>query len=130
MYVHHGSDETVEVGSDLYEIDTEAKATVQDSKGSTPASLPEAAPASSPAPAVLSSHVQAKATDQTRVPSIHFLGKDGWKTKLAGVPVLPPVPTNYGRPIFTEEEMEALLTGGANLAPGVKQHSTGATFGY
>ncbi len=58
---------------------------------------------------------QTKSANQLRAPSIHFLGRDGWKKKLAGVPVLPPVPKNFGRPIFTPDEMEALLSGGANL---------------
>ena len=70
---------------------------------------PVAAKASTALPAAT------KSADQSRAPSIHFLGRDGWKKKLAGVPVLPPVPKNFGRPIFTAEEMEALLSGGANL---------------
>lgn len=102
----------------MYEIDTEAVATVQASEGSaTKAPAVASAAVSSaalPSPPA-ASHVPAKTTDTLRVPSIHFLGKDGWKKKLVGAPVLPPVPKNFGRPIFTEEEMEALLTGGANL---------------
>lgn len=38
------------------------------------------------------------------------------------------VPKNYGRPKFSEAEMEALMTGGANIAPVVKSHSHGAVF--
>jgi hypothetical protein len=34
----------------------------------------------------------------------------------------------YGRPQFTEAEIEALLTGGATMAPKVLSHSTGAKF--
>lgn len=40
------------------------------------------------------------------------------------------VPSNYGRPKFTEDEMEALMLGGANLVPDVKKHSSGAVFKY
>jgi hypothetical protein len=36
----------------------------------------------------------------------------------------------YGRPKFTEAEMEALITGGANMAPEVVIHSSGAKFSY
>jgi pyruvate/2-oxoglutarate dehydrogenase complex dihydrolipoamide acyltransferase (E2) component len=130
------SDDTVEVGSDLYELDTEAEATVHASESAAPAATSSggekssppapAAPAKAPSPAPAPS----KQTQQHRVPSIHFLGKEGWTHKLAGVPELPPVPTNFGRPAFTEEEMEALMMGGANLVPNVKQHSDGAVFGY
>jgi hypothetical protein len=36
----------------------------------------------------------------------------------------------YGRPKFTDAEMEALITGGANMAPEVVVHSSGAKFSY
>ena len=107
----------------MYEIDTEAEATVQASLGSAaesttsepakPAVVSSPSPVAAKAPAASPS--TAKSAEQSRAPSIHFLGRDGWKKKLAGVPVLPPVPKNFGRPIFTAEEMEALLSGGANL---------------
>ena len=125
------SDDTVEVGADLYELDTEAEATTTaaapkedsssqvDAKSETPAS-PAPTQASVPAPAA--------ATKAARVPSIKFLGKDGWMRVRAGVPELPPVPPNFGRPVFSEEEMEALMTGGANLVPEVKDFSAGAVF--
>jgi hypothetical protein len=38
------------------------------------------------------------------------------------------IPANYGRLSFSEEEMEALIMGGANLVPDVKSYSSGATF--
>ena len=130
----------MEVGSDLYELDTEAEATVDPSSGGgAPAPAPAASdtepPASAPAPVPAQAASPPPApskpsTQQHRTPSIHFLGKEGWERKLVGVPESPPVPPDYGRPTFTEEEMEALLTGGANLVPNVKQHSAGAVFGY
>ena len=36
----------------------------------------------------------------------------------------------YGRPSFTEVEMEALILGGASIAPTVVAHSKGAKFTY
>lgn len=89
-----------------------------------------------------------------RSPSIHFLGKEGWAQALSGKePVIksPPASTPaapstsrhqttvldgamihpmYGRPKFTEAEMEALIMGGANVAPEVVVHSSGAKFSY
>lgn len=125
------------MGSDLYELDTEAEATVEASTtaSATSETLASSAPAPSPSPAAASPPAPSKASASTsseahRAPSIHFLGRDGWKKKLAGVPELPPVPKNYGRPTFTEEEIEALLTGGANLVPEVKDYSKGAVFGH
>lgn len=128
------SDDTVDVGTELYEIDTEAEATTK----SAPEALSEkpaaAAPASVPEPAkppAVAAAAPEKKQQSHRNPSIHFLGKDGWKSALT--PAAPvnnaPIPANYGRPIFTEEEMEALIMGGANLSPEVKQHSGGALFG-
>ncbi len=128
-------DDTVEVGADLYELDTDADAIVDTSAASpTPSSSAKEAKKESPppAPAKVQSPTPApeKKTQQQRAPSIHFLGKEGWSRKLAGTPELPPLPTNFGRPAFTEEEVEALMTGGANLVPNVKKHSSGAIFGY
>lgn len=69
-----------------------------------------------------------------RAPSIHFLGKDGWASRrspghaatlAAAAPTVPHGVTvlyddavghpMYGRPPFSEEEVEALLEGGAGL---------------
>jgi hypothetical protein len=149
----------VEVGAKLYELDTDAAATVEASsesdstKGSTPAPpaqvavKTEAIKAESDAP-VESAH---------RSPLIKFLGKEGWEAvrKSHGSPTTPASPVTassssptkqasphavhtifdntiihpmYGRPRFTEAEMEALLTGGATLAPQVLAHSSGAKF--
>ena len=113
----------------MYEIDTEAEATV-----SATAAEPseEEPPPPAPAPAAEVAAVATAAFSAgTRIPSIKFLGRDGWAAALAPAPtVLYTLPSDYGRPEFTEEEMEALATGGANLAPDVKMFSSGAKFGY
>mmetsp|Transcript_22470 Transcript_22470/g.37175 ORF Transcript_22470/g.37175 Transcript_22470/m.37175 type:complete len:245 (+) Transcript_22470:61-795(+) len=144
-------DETVEVGADLYEIDTEAAATVTASTESAPAAAPAAAPAEEVK--VASKEAAPVAAPKTSVPPssdvgrkslIHFLGKDGWKRRLSGadepISLIPDTPTgvvvldgsmltsSYGRPGFSEEEMEALMSGGANMAPSVVATSGGAMF--
>ena len=126
--VHFSSDDEVEVGSDLYEIDTEAEATVEAAEAApTPAavSTPESTPTESPA--AVSSTSSADSTKATRTPSIKFLGKEGWERVLTVEPEFV-IPASYGRLAFSEEEIEALLSGGANLAPGLKEYSTGAMF--
>lgn len=83
-----------------------------------------------PQPVVKATPVQTKEAKKSRVPSIKFLGKDGWAQVLSGAnAAVIYVPPNYGRPKFSEDEMEALVTGGANIAPVVKKHSSGAMFG-
>lgn len=116
----------MEVGANLCELDTEAEATVVSSNESAePAAAAAAPPAPSAAPVVA-----VEAPKSARLPSIQFLGKDGWARKLSGMDAaVVYVPKNYGRPKFSEEEMEALMTGGANLVPEVKQLSAGAIFG-
>lgn len=84
-------------------------------------------------------------SDSHRTPSIQFLGKTGWealRTKSSKT-VVPDKSANplaitivyedtvdpmYGRPKFTEEEMENLMMGGATLAPKVVNLSSGASF--
>jgi hypothetical protein len=129
-------EDTIDVGADMYEIDTEAEATVEASAESSSSAPAKAAapPAKAPAekPAVAAAKPAApSSSSHHRTPSIKFLGKDGWKQRLLGGPAVntAPIPPNYGRPVFTEEEMEALMMGGANLVPDVKQHSGGAMFG-
>ena len=123
------SDDEVEVGSDLYEIDTEAEATVEASgivesdQTTEPVSIPE--PESIPTKSVVESDVSTIAP--SRVPSIQFLGKEGWKEALSVKPDYI-IPATYGRLDFSEEEIEALLSGGANLAPEIQEYSTGAVF--
>jgi hypothetical protein len=154
------------VGGDLYEIDTEAEASVESATAAAPKA--EEAPSESKETAPEQPKVEkaaavdkAPASDSSshRSPSIHFLGKEGWAQALSGKEptssstastssVAPPAAPStssprqttlldgamihpmYGRPKFTEAEMEALITGGANMAPEVVSHSTGAKFSY
>lgn len=74
---------------------------------------------------------QVAATTSSRTPSIKFLGKEGWARLRAGIqtPTVVHIPPMYGRPAISESEMEALVMGGASIAPDVKVHSSGAMFG-
>lgn len=132
----------MEVGAKLYEIDTEASATVTASN--TVETL-----ASVPVVEKLSEVVVAP--DHQRAPSIKFLGKNGWEALRKGYGKSLPKDASggfnsnplavklivddsiaknpmYGRPKFTEAEIEALLTGGATMAPQLLSPSTGARF--
>jgi len=125
-------DDEVEVGADLYEIDTEAIATVEatTAAAATTTTTTEPTPpvvAEAPAAAAVATAASASVTPPTRVPSIHFLGKEGWRRALSVEPEVV-IPSSYGRLAFSEEEMEALWSGGANLAPELKEFSTGAVF--
>ena len=127
----------MEVGADLYEIDTEGVATVE--AAAAPSTTEEEAPAapstaepvaaaSTPAPTVSSSSSSSSdVSSGARIPSINFLGKDGWAAALTVKPEVV-VPANYGRLPMSEEEIEALMSGGANLAPELKAYSTNATY--
>ena len=135
------SDDNVEVGADLYEIDTEGVATVEapaapstteeEAPAAVPAAVPTAEPvaASTTAPTVSSSSSSSSSdvSSGARIPSINFLGKDGWAAALTVKPEVV-VPANYGRLPMSEEEIEALMSGGANLAPELKAYSTNATY--
>ena len=133
------SDDNVEVGADLYEIDTEGVATVEaaaapsttteEAPAAVPAAVSTAEPvaASTPAPIVSSSSSSSDVSSGARIPSINFLGKDGWAAALTVKPEFV-VPANYGRLPMSEEEIEALMSGGANLAPELKAYSTNATY--
>lgn len=125
------SEEEVEVGADLYMLDTEAEATVAASEASAaPAEAAAPTPSAAPASAAPVAAAPAKKAPTTREPSIKFLGKDGWALKMSGADArVVWVPKNFGRPKFSEAEMEALATGGANLVPEVKGLSHGAIFG-
>lgn len=145
----HCSEDNIEVGANLYEIDTEAEATVTASSDA-PAAETAAETESSPPPPVAATEPAvsvppaAAASEAHREPSIHFLGKDGWSRRLSGAPIslIPDKPngvvvldgsmltSNYGRPAFTEAEMEALMMGGADIAPQVVSHSSGAMFAW
>ncbi|KAL3944007.1 MAG: hypothetical protein SGBAC_001917 [Bacillariaceae sp.] len=125
-------EEEVEVGADLYMLDTEAEATVAASEASAaPAEAAAPTPSAAPASAapVAAAPAPAKKAPTTREPSIKFLGKDGWALKMSGADArVVWLPKNFGRPKFSEAEMEALATGGANLVPEVKGLSHGAIF--
>ena len=135
------SDETVEVGAPLYEIDTDATASVsasekaQDaapaSKESSPKKETPKPAADKPAAAAKSSHSKQQKQEH-RAPRIQFLGKEGWAERLKPAPVveLPPIHPMFGRPKFSEEEMEAIMLGGAEQAPKIVSLSSGATFSY
>lgn len=149
------SDETVEVGAKLYEIDTEAQAAANVAVSEAHAASAEATPVAAASTETSTQHaVPATATTtdpqhHTRSPSISFLGRDGWAARLSGAEHTVPVPTQpvvpakahdvivldgsmlssrYGRPDFSDEEMEALMLGGANVAPSVVVPSSGAVF--
>ncbi|KAL7530576.1 hypothetical protein ACHAWF_003437 [Thalassiosira exigua] len=141
----------VEVGSGLYVLDTDASkadaaaaadnADVAEANASLDAGEIAAEP---PAPAAAPS----EPSHSERAPSIRFLGKEGWKARLAGTDAAPvaaasPSPTTvvpasgkpnaptsitqvayspmYGRPPITDDEMEALILGGAEEAPEVRK---------
>jgi len=124
-------DDEVEVGADLYEIDSEAEPTVEADAAAEAAQPAAAAPVSAPSSG--STPVELAATDDpstkpsSRVPAIKFLGKEGWQRVLTPEPEVS-IPPSYGRLEFSEEEIEALISGGANLAPDVEEFSDGAVF--
>mmetsp|Transcript_18522 Transcript_18522/g.51695 ORF Transcript_18522/g.51695 Transcript_18522/m.51695 type:complete len:255 (-) Transcript_18522:404-1168(-) len=120
-------DDEVEVGADLYEIDTEAIATVEATSAAAATTTTEPTPPVVAEAPAASTAASASVTPPTRVPSIHFLGKEGWRRALTVEPEVV-IPSSYGRLAFSEEEMEALWSGGANLAPELKEFSTGAVF--
>merc|ERR1712150_81417 len=124
VITHYGEvDDTVEVGSNLYQIDTEAVASVV-SSSSEPTTKDndesmesiEQSESETAAPTI---------TQKKRVPLIKFLGKLGWmerKTPVETVVYIEDDPM-YGRPLISDDEMDALVLGGASLAPGLIQTS-------
>jgi len=142
------SDDTVEVGGDLYEIDTDAKASAapKETAEKTPEPEKEQAVAVESAPETAAKSSSGSGEFSHRTPSIHFFGKEGWARLKSGetpdsgastsspskqattTTVTGPIPPMYGRPQFTEEEIEALVMGGATLAPEVVAVSGGAKF--
>ena len=137
----------------MYELDTDAVASVSASAAVSAQATASSTTPSEPAPIqsnVLPPKAEAPPSDH-RSPSIKFLGKDGWDALRNGRDTKKQVLNDaatpqkkhavttifddknvknpmYGRPKFTEAEMEALLTGGATLAPQVMSLSTGAKF--
>lgn len=114
----------MEVGAKLYEIDTGAAAAVDASSSPPPSAAPTTKQSDTTADAELTttsdSKVASKQTSGHRTPSIHFRGKDGWaqiKIALPSPVQYVDLPPSYGRLKFTELEMEAIMVGGANLAP-------------
>lgn len=134
-------DGEVEVGGDLYVIDTEAEAVAASSvdepvEGAADSGDNATAAAASEASESAASTAAASTSSSVRVPSIQFLGKDGWKKRLsvAGAATTPaptkplkpngsilveggPLPATYGRLPLSEREMDDLLLGGASEAP-------------
>lgn len=156
---HFGKlDETIEVGADLYELDTQADAPALSSEAEESIHVGTTAEILSASnPPVLTSQETSTALAH-RKQSIHFLGKDGWAkirnqkpaTEERKAPSLSIVKTDagskvspyatnvvyddtrvshpmYGRPQFTDSEIQALLMGFQG-EPDVIRHSTGAKF--
>jgi len=146
VVAQYGSvDDNVEVGADLYQIDTDA---TESCGGFFEVAAPKDENVSVEAINAVSTSEKA---NETRVPSITFLGKAGWAKKrtpssqssvadkAVGIPPslgpgavlvdaadLGPM---YGRLPFTEREMEALISGGSTEAPELISASSGAVFG-
>lgn len=125
----------VEVGGALYVLDTDlSAASAVDASTSVAVEEKEAPPAADVAAVGMGASTP---SPSTRVPSIHFLGKEGWEalrkggsksqssTSSSGTTIVsnpkPQQPTSityqpyihmYGRPTITDEEMEALMLGG------------------
>jgi hypothetical protein len=151
-YIFFCSDDTVEVGAKLYELDTDAVASVSAPLSSTQTAVPSAPSEPDPSQNNVPAPTVTSPASEHRSPSIKFLGKEGWEALRKGhdtkKQALNDEPTPslkkrvvkrfiddrsikdpmYGRPKFTEAEMEALLTGGATVAPHVLSLSTGAKF--
>ncbi|KAL7539630.1 hypothetical protein ACHAXR_009459 [Thalassiosira sp. AJA248-18] len=136
----------VEVGKALYVLDTDVKnaespAVVESSN----VHVSEVNASLDAEKMVVAEEPIAPSSSTARVPSIHFRGKDGWKELLTATEDSPAVaaspttivpasnkpnaPTSitqmpfnpmYGRPAITDEEMEALMLGGADEAPEVR----------
>lgn len=126
-------DDTIEVGADLYKIDTEAEASVGVSASQSDESSAVSSEESEPVAAAAAQTVAATSSTSSsqRTPSINFLGKEGWERLRTGIqaPALVYIPPMYGRPAFSEDEMEALVMGFGPNAPDVKANSDGAIFG-
>jgi len=124
-------DDNIDVGADLCEIDTEAVATVEATELTTEEAVapitPEPTPTVTTSSTSTSSNNDSSLSQSARTPSIKFLGKDGWAAALT-VETEIVLPANYGRSPISEEEMEALVSGGANLAPELKAFSTKALY--
>jgi hypothetical protein len=131
------------VGSPLYEIDTDATAVKAAEKEPSAKTAVETSPPPTNAPTPPMSPPESLDASE-RTPSINFLGKQGWAARLSGdssnaepeskqivvtaapaqqTSILVDLPPMYGRLKFTEEEIEALISGGASAAPVLKKAS-------
>ena len=135
-------DEDVAVGANLLAIDTDATAVVSAEAATSTTLASTTSPSSAPMP--VPSGVLKEIPVGSRVPSIQFLGKDGWAAFRSGVltpasetssvagaaPLMMdfvqhspgaldfwelPAGPLYGRPVISESEMNAVETGGAEL---------------
>ena len=150
------SDDTVAVGAELYQIDTDTAAaatttTASESSAKSTGVIELAKDtAATPTTVVTVVPVQHGGTSH-RTPSIRFLGKAGWAARksaikqattetvdqniyqqLASVQLVPDDPSwdpMYGRPPVLEDEIESLVMGGASGAPKLLKPSSGAIFG-
>lgn len=138
-------DDNVEVGAGLYILDTDVQNIESAVLETNMSEVNESLDATKAGEDIVKvSEPILKST--TRIPSIHFLGKEGWKARLTATDLASPAapttsattvlksdkpnaPTSItqiqykpmeGRPLITEEEMEALVLGGALEAPEVK----------
>ena len=147
-------DDNVEVGQGLYVLDTDVSVASSSSSVEKTTDVSEVNASLDAEKMVVDSPSSSTTSTSTRVPSIHFLGKEGWKERLTATDepsastvvsstsqtttIIPPsnkpnMPSSithipysamYGRPPITEEEMEALILGGAEEAPEVKSISS------
>jgi len=129
-------DGVVEVGEGLYLLDTN----VENASVAAPVADVSEVNASLDADEMVVAESAPSSNTSARVPSIHFLGKEGWKEALTAtddtkspttiMPASnkPNAPTSittiafnpmYGRPVIGDDEMEALILGGADEAPEV-----------
>mmetsp|Transcript_33626 Transcript_33626/g.59044 ORF Transcript_33626/g.59044 Transcript_33626/m.59044 type:complete len:295 (-) Transcript_33626:274-1158(-) len=140
----------VEVGTGLYVLDTD----VENAESVAPvvektddvAEVNDSLDAETMVVAEEASEKSSSASTSARVPSIHFLGKEGWKERRAATEDSPaaassttttiltsnkpnaptsitniPYSSMYGRPPITDEEIDALMLGGADEAPEVRK---------
>ena len=131
------------MGAALYEIDTDADVSQMVSSADKSSELDEKSTK------IPTEHISTKISSDSRmrIPSIQFLGRAGWAARRSLVKHeeetdiiaeeayniiqnldAPSIDPMYGRPMFTEDEMEAIELGGANMCPAVKKYSSGAQF--
>ncbi|KAL7476518.1 hypothetical protein ACHAW6_002377 [Cyclotella cf. meneghiniana] len=156
----------VEVGKGLYVFDTDATATAA-AEAENVATKDIASASEREETTNGEMNRPSDAAPKTRIPSIHFLGKEGWNalrkepSQSASVSSTPSTTTTtaatvasstttvapskphastsitympythmYGRPSITEDEMEALMLGGAEEAPLLKKEKSGVVSFY